>query len=198
MATILSIQANIDSRIRNKTQPGSITRGEHADTETEILYEVRDRGCIVVDTATDLATVSADNTRIVMVRGFGFFRPLVTPSPADEISTYESADAGTLWEMALEVEQKENLLFVNEGEYVLKDGFRSEMIMFKPGVEEDECKIGLTDGGTEILLPDSENPFPADTWRIIRQDIVAHTADVTIYFRDFTGAFNVIIVKRLI
>lgn len=80
---------------------------------------------------------------------------------------------------------------VVEDEYVLPAGFMIDKISFKPENEQTAAKIGLTDGGTEILLLDSDIPLEAGKRDAVTMDIIAEDDPVTIYFRNWVGSVNI-------
>lgn len=198
MATILQIKSENDDHIRQKTAPSSITRFEDADLRDAVADELKARGVLFAADTDVLASISNTNTDMVLVKGVGLFRSLETGVAANQITTFESADAGWLWILVLEADQKIEFELSVQDEYVLKDGFRAFEIWWKSDDAEGDAKIGTTDGGDEIMFSDSGNPWTADKWNIMRSDTVADGGDVTIYFRDFTGNVSVKIKKNLI
>jgi hypothetical protein len=217
MATIQTIKVKINDDIRSKTAPGSILRGNHSDIEDMLAHEIRDRGCLQLSSTDDLATASKDNTKLILIKTVGFFVALQTADVPDNNETFASADAGWLWEKILDIRiddgssnsgsssgsgsgsgtpgEENELTFVEfdfsgDYEYAIPNGYMMDKLAFKSDSEE-VSKIGLTDGGTEILLPDELNPFTAEVRKSISIDVFAEDGPVTLYFREWAGIVNV-------
>lgn len=198
MATISQIKQTNHDNIRIKVLPSSITKTVDANMRDVIADELLDRGVIRKASTGAMATETRLNTKLILVEDTGFFVAFASGDAPDNSTTFASADVGWLWKKIADVQGaiKDRFTITGDDEYDLADGYMIDKIMVKPTVEEDAAKIGLTDGGSEILVIDSEVPLAPDVWKSVTYDVFADGGDVTIYFRGFTDDTEVIIYKR--
>lgn len=195
MATITEIKTRINTDIRTKVLPGSITKTNDADQRDEVADELLVRGVITVLATGDLATQTHENTLLVLVAGIGLFMAYETPDAADNENSFASADAGWLWQRVITAtDGRDKFSKTADFTYVLADGFMIDKIMLKPSVEQT-IKIGKTPGGDEIMFPDI---LPVNVWRTVTYDLIADGGDVNIYFEGLTDPTTIIIYKRRI
>lgn len=198
MATVLQIKAANNDNIRVQVAPGSITRFVDSDMRDVIADELRDRGCLKATTTAELATISHDNTGLVLVRNIGLFIPydataeIVDP---DEMTFFFSADADWWWEKVLGAgDPRDGFEIDADFEYTLTDGQMLYEIWMKPATEQT-VKIGLTGAGDEVML---EETIAADLWFTVSKKVFADGGDVSIFFSGFDDITQVIIYKRSI
>ena len=182
MATILAIKETVNDDIRTKTGAGTILKTEHADIEDAILNEIRDRGSLQAATTGAMASISKDNTRLVVVKNVGVFQALETGDDPNGTTTFASADAGWLWEMAIATTVLENIpdgtSTDQDYEYTLDNGLAIWMVKVYPA-SAYSLAISLTEGGNEILDP---TPLEANKWNTFRFDVEAYGSDQSVFF----------------
>lgn len=195
MATILEIIAANDANIRQKTLPSSILKTEDADMRDVVATELRNRGIIVSTTTGGLASITTTNTRIALVHNVGLFIAEESLATVDNEILFASATAGWLWRKVISTDQgRDKVTMTSDDEYVLASGYMIYEVWLKP-VAGDMVKIGLTDGGDEIMLTDS---LTAGQWKRVLTTVFADGATKTLYFRGITDTTTVIIFKRKI
>jgi hypothetical protein len=197
MKTILQIKQDINDNIRTKVLPSSITKENDANNRDDVVNELRDRGVLRSDDTAGLALISTANTRLVLIKNLGVFAALETEDPADDVTTFASADAGWLWEKFLTVGDgsfRDVVIMDSDESYLLEDGFMIDKILIKPTIE-NTVKVGLSEDGDEIMF---EDVLPAAQNKSISRDIIADGVDVEIFFTGFTADARIIFYKRLI
>jgi hypothetical protein len=195
MATILQIIAANDANIRQKTLPSSILKTEDSDMRDVVAIELRNRGIIVATTTGGLVAISTENTRIALVHNVGLFIAEASLAPVDNEILFASATVGWLWRKVISTDPgRDKVIMSADDEYDLASGYMIYEIWLKP-VAGDMVKIGLTDGGDEIMLTDT---LTAGQWKRVLTTVFADGAAKTLYFRGITDTTTVIILKRKI
>lgn len=95
--TITALQATINTDITSKVVANTITPANCGDNMAAIVDEIKDRGIVMVDATSDLATTNSNNGTIVLVKNVGFFRDTAT-GPADSIIIFDGV-GGRFWEL---------------------------------------------------------------------------------------------------
>lgn len=191
--TINEIKLANQTNIRDASGPGSITKVIDATLRDAIADELLVRGVITVDSVTSLASVSHENTKLVMVKEVGFFSSKETVASPDSDNTYASADSGWVWEKVIEANAYKKTGTGNLT-YVLKSGNSAWRIKIKSS-NEDTVKIGTTNGGDEIMMAEV---LTLNSYKTVNCDIDADGSDVTIYVTGLTGTSTLIIYKNSI
>lgn len=191
--TINEIKLANDTNIRDASGAGSITKTIDANMRDAVANELRDRGVLTVSATSSLASLSHDNSILVLVKEVGVFASLETAAAADNDNTYASADAGWLWEKVLEVNGYKKTGSGNLS-VVVKDGNSCWRIKAKSSAA-DTLKIGTTNGGEEIMPAET---LTANVYKTVNCDVDADGSDVTIYFTGLTGTTTVILYKNSI
>lgn len=195
MATILEIIASNDANIRQKTLPSSILKTEDSDMRDVVAIELRNRGIIVSTTTAGLASISHENTHIALVHNVGLFVVEASVATVDNEILFASADSGWLWRKVISTDpSRDKVTMTSDSNYVLASGYMIHEIWLKP-VAGDTVKIGLTDGGDEIMMTDV---LTAGQWKRALTTVFADGATKTLYFRGITDTTTVIILKRKI
>lgn len=195
MAFIDDIKDIVDTNIRQKTLPDTITRTNHAAIEDMLAEEIRVRGVIRAASTDELDEHSHENTLIVLVKDVGFFVALQTPDPADDDTTFDSADSGWLWEKWLDISQTsgiDRLTRTGDATYSLPDGWMIYQINLKPTTLQTQ-KVGLTIGGEEIM---EATVLPAGLTKPIQYYVLAEGSAVSVYFTGITATTYITIYKR--
>lgn len=195
MATIVEIKQQNDLNIRQKTLPSTITKANDSNMRDVVAEEIRVRGTIQAASTGELNTHSHLNTTLILVHDIGFFIAVETPDPADDDTTFESADSGWLWEKVIDIAANsgmDKLTRTGDATYTLLDGYLIDLITIKPSTTQTQ-KVGLTLAGDEIML---EQELTANVTKPVQVVIVAEGGDVTIYFTGISASTVLTIYKR--
>lgn len=195
MATIIEIIQQNDVNIRQKTLPSTITKANDSNMRDVVAEEIRVRGHIQAASTGELSSHSHLNTTCVMVHHVGFFVAVETPDPADDDTTFESADSGWLWEKMIDISATsgmDKLTRTADATYTLVDGWQIDQINLKPTTAQTQ-KVGLTASGEEIM---EATELEANVTKPIIVIVIAEGADKTIYFTGITASTLITIYKK--
>jgi hypothetical protein len=93
MATLVQLKENIDTVIRQKTTPNSITPGMDADLRDQSVNEIGLRGILEVATVAGLADYNNLHTNKILVPGYGVF-VYANSGVVDNISIFPASGSG--------------------------------------------------------------------------------------------------------
>jgi len=193
MAKITDIKQSVNSRIRVKNQPNSITTGDVSDNLDLIADEVRARGIIKSVNTAGLAAISGTNTKFALVSAIGLFE--YSPGGVPNGSTIFAAEGSGTWNMVLGLPEVAKDSFNIDANYVynLDASMKIDQIVLKPSVDQT-AKIGFTDGGEDVLM---EEIISAGTRKSISIQIFGDE-NPSIYFNGFNASTEVTVYKSKI
>ena len=100
--TIATILAAIDTQIREKTSPKSLSTSNHADTLDNVVNELAARGVLRAATTADLANLNATDSSFVYIPDAGIFSYAATTANDVDNSTIFAGSTG-FWILAASV-----------------------------------------------------------------------------------------------
>lgn len=193
MSKITEIKQSVNTRIRVKSNPNSVTTSDVSDNLDLIADEVRSRGIIKAVNTAGLSAISGNNTKYALVTSVGVFE--YSPTGVADGQTIFAAEGSGTWNLIFGMPQQnvDKFTINTDYEYNFSSTEQIDQIILKPSVDQT-MKAGFTDGGEDVLL---EELLIGDLRKTIIMKIYGDE-NPTIYFNGAMANVEVTIFKSKI
>lgn len=160
---IQTIKTDIDTDIRQKTTPGSISPANTADPMTDIANELLARGVLEVANTASLGTLDDSVSSFIFVHDVGIFKYVATTTrTVDGLSVFDASDGG-FWIIATK-NQTERIEFEDDltvdvamtatriGRFGISPSFQVWTYNDGGGADKIDLAISVDSAGTTYTL----------------------------------------------